>query len=45
MGNVEPNNQDRYIMDTEGKLGQLKEMEALQKEIEMHENWSRQWLR
>ena len=35
-GNVEPHNQDRYIMDSGGKHGQLKDMEALQKE--MHEN-------
>ena len=37
-GNVELHNQDRYIVDSGGKHGQLKNMEALQKEIEMHEN-------
>ena len=46
-GNVEPHYQDRYNVDSGGKHGQLKDMEALQKE--MHENqrltWSRQWLR
>ena len=40
-GNVEPNNQDRYILDSGGKLRQLKDMEALQKVIEMHENQRR----
>ena len=35
-GNVEPHNQDRYIVDGGWKQGQLKDMEALQKE--MHEN-------
>ena len=34
-GNIEPHNQDRYIVDSGGKHGQLKDMEALQKE--MHE--------
>ena len=35
-GNVELHNQDRYIVDDGWKQGQLKDMEALQKE--MHEN-------
>ena len=35
-GNVEPHNQNCYIVDSGGKHGQLKDMEALQKE--MHEN-------
>ena len=35
-GNVEPHNQDRYIVDSGGKHGQLKDMETQQKE--MHEN-------
>ena len=37
-GNVEPINQDRYIVNSGGKLGQLKDMESLQKEIEIHGN-------
>ena len=35
-GNVEPHNQDRYILGSGGKHGHVKDMEALQKE--MHEN-------
>ena len=35
-GNVESHNQDRYIVDSGGKHGQLKDMETQQKE--MHEN-------
>ena len=35
-GNVEPHNQDRYIVDSGRKYGQLKDMDTQQKE--MHEN-------
>ena len=35
-GNVVPHNQDRYIVDSGGKHGQLKDMETQKKE--MHEN-------
>ena len=36
-GNVQPHNQGHYIVSSGVKHGQLKEMEALQKEIEMLE--------
>ena len=34
-GNVQPHNQSRFFVASCGKHGQLKEIEALQKEIEM----------